>query len=108
MARLLLGPETRPGWQHIQTKRAATVTHYLMANVAAGVVVRPLFQEDRFDARFEKPIIKLRRLRVWARWGLRCNGRSKHPQQDSSGYHDTSRNYLWQNPRNHNHLTFAG
>src|SRR5882762_10355018 len=99
MARLLLGPKTRPGWQHIQTKRSATVTHYLMANVTAGVVVRPLFQEDRLDARFEKSIIKLRRLRVWARWRLRRNGRSKQPQQDSSRYHATSRNYLRQKLR---------
>jgi hypothetical protein len=79
-----------------------------MANVAAGVVVRSLFQEDRLDARFEKVIIQLRLLRVGARGGLCRNGRSKHPQQDGSRYHETGRNYLWQNPRNHNHLTFAG
>jgi hypothetical protein len=65
-----------------------------MANVAAGVVVRPLFQEDRLDARFEKSIIKLRRLRVWARWGLRRSKGSKHAQQDSSRQHETSRNHL--------------
>src|ERR1700674_469196 len=107
MARLLLGPKTRPGWQHLQAKGSTTVTHHLVAHVAAGVVVRSLFQEDRLDARFEIPIIKLWRLRVWARWGLRRKGRSKQPQQDGSRQHEPSRNYLWQNPRNHNHLTFA-
>jgi hypothetical protein len=74
------------------------VTHYLMANVTAGVVRRPAFQEDRFDTRFEKLIIELGRLRVGASGGLRRAKGSKHTEQRGSGYHKTSRDYLWQNP----------
>jgi hypothetical protein len=78
-----------------------------MANVTAGVIRRPSFQEDRLNAHFEKLIIKLCCLHVGLAGGLRRSKRNKHAQQDGSRYNETSRNYLWQNPRNHNHLTFA-
>src|SRR6266404_6581166 len=107
MARLLLCPKARPGRQQVQAKGSATVTHYLMANVTAGVVRRPAFQEDRLHARFEKLIIKLRCVRVGTPGGLRRTKGSKHAQQDGRRHRETSRNYPWQNPRNHIHLTFA-
>ena len=64
LARLLLGPEARPGRQHLQAQGTAAVTHHLMANIAADVLIRALFQEDGLDARFEKFVVQLRGLRI--------------------------------------------
>ncbi len=73
-----------PGRQHVEAQGSATVTHYLMANIAAGVFVRPLFQEDRLDARFEKLVIKLRFLRVGTAGSLRGGKGSGNGQYDGS------------------------
>ena len=60
------------------------MTHDLMANVAASVVLRPLFEEDRLDARFEILIIKLRSLRIGAPGSLRRDAGNKHVQQGTT------------------------
>jgi hypothetical protein len=79
-----------------------------MANVAAGVVVRPLLEEDRFDARLEILIVELRRLRVGACSGLLRRGMgSEYVQQESSRRHESRRNDFWQKRRVHSHLNFA-
>jgi hypothetical protein len=67
------------------------MAHDLVANVTAGVFVRPLFQEDGFDIRFEIRVIKLRPLRVRAPGSLRRNPRNEDVQQDGSGYQETSK-----------------
>lgn len=84
------------------------MAHHLVAGVAARVVVRTLLQEDWLDARLEKIIIKLGRLRVSTRGRLRRHGRSKRVEQDGSRDNEPSRDNLWQNSRNHIHLTAQG
>src|SRR4029077_1063918 len=108
-ARLLLGPKAHSGRQQLQAKGSAAVTAYLMANVAAGVVRRPLFQEDRLDAGLEKLIIKRRprrrsRLRGGRLGGLLPREGSRRIECDRRRYYKTGKHSLRTDIRNHNLL----
>src|SRR5437660_2857273 len=109
MARLLLGPKARPGRQRFQAERSAAVTAYLMANVAAGMVRPPLFNEDRLNAGLEKLIIKRRPRRRRRLHGRRLRGLLTREwnwsiECDRRRYYNTGKSFLRADFDDHNLL----